>query len=213
MGVVSYVATIEKGVVPEAVLSDVESVYDQTEAVEMDSEEKSVEKEEKSAEKEEKSVEEEEKSVEEEEASSPTEKETIPETDSSFEEKSAMEEKMIMDEKMNTVEKPSTPPTEEKQTLHECTPEGGTMEETKDFTLQINGVSIRVSARQSAKGKCTMNIARESDEYSSYYSTSNNEIEFSVEHNNRRYKTSINRDATMKMLKKRAVSVGLSREC
>ena len=178
--------------VPEAVLSDVESVYDQTEAVEMGSEVKS---------------------VEEEEASSPTEKETIPETDSSFEEKSAMEEKMIMDEKMNTVEKPSTPPTEEKQTLHECTPEGRTMEETKDFTLQINGVSIRVSARQSAKGKCTMNIARESNEYSSYYSTSNNEIEFSVEHNNRRYKTSINRDATMKMLKKRAVSVGLSREC
>lgn len=192
MGIVSYVATIEKGVVPEAVLSDVESVYDQTEAVEMGSEVKS---------------------VEEEEASSPTEKETIPETDSSFEEKSAMEEKMIMDEKMNTVEKPSTPPTEEKQTLHECTPEGRTMEETKDFTLQINGVSIRVSARQSAKGKCTMNIARESNEYSSYYSTSNNEIEFSVEHNNRRYKTSINRDATMKMLKKRAVSVGLSREC
>ena len=206
MGVVLCVATIEKGVVPEAVLSDVESVYDQTEAVEMDSEEKSAEKEEKSAEKEE-------KSVEEEEASSPTEREPIPERVSSFEEKSAMEEKMIMDEKMNTVEKPSTPPTEEKQTLHECTPEGGTMEETKDFTLQINGVSIRVSARQSAKGKCTMNIARESDEYSSYYSTSNNEIEFSVEHNNRRYKTSINRDATMKMLKKRAVSVGLSREC
>ena len=206
MGVVLCVATIEKGVVPEAVLSDVESVYDQTEAPEMDSEEKSVEEEEKS-------VEEEEKSVEEEEASSPTEREPIPERVSSFEEKSAMEEKMIMDEKMNTVEKPSTPPTEEKQTLHECTPEGGTMEETKDFTLQINGVSIRVSARQSAKGKCTMNIARESDEYSSYYSTSNNEIEFSVEHNNRRYKTSINRDATMKMLKKRAVSVGLSREC
>ena len=87
------------------------------------------------------------------------------------------------------------------------------MEETKDFTLQINGVSIRVSASQSAKGKCTMKIERESNEYDSYYSTSNNEIEFSVEHNNRRYKTSINRDATMKMLKKRAVSVGLSREC
>ena len=112
-------------------------------------------------------------------------------------------------------EKPTltTPPTEEKQEVHECTPTERGVEETKDFTLQINGVSIRVSASQSAKGKCTMKIERESKDYDSYYSTSNNEIEFSVEHNNRRYKTSINRDATMKMLKKRAVSVGLSREC
>lgn len=188
--------------VRETVLSDAESVYDQTEAVEMGVEEKPV------------VAKEEEKSVEEEEASTLVEKETIPEIVSSFEEKSGMEEKeAVVDEKMNTVEKPSTPPTEEKQEVHECTPTERTMEETKDFTLQINGVSIRVSASQSAKGKCTMKIERESNEYDSYYSTSNNEIEFSVEHNNRRYKTSINRDATMKMLKKRAVSVGLSREC
>ena len=188
--------------VRETVLSDAESVYDQTEAVEMGVEEKPV------------VAKEEEKSVEEEEASTLVEKETIPEMVSSFEEKSGMEEKeAVVDEKMNTVEKPSTPPMEEKQEVHECTPTERTMEETKDFTLQINGVSIRVSASQSAKGKCTMKIERESNEYDKYYSTSNNEIEFSVEHNNRRYKTSINRDATMKMLKKRAVSVGLSREC
>lgn len=188
--------------VRETVLSDVESVYDQTEVVEMGVEEKSV------VEKEE------EKSVEEEEASTLVEKETTPEMVSSFEDKSGMEEKeAVVDEKMNTVEKPSTPPMEEKQTLQECPPTERAVEETKDFTLEINGVSIRVSASQSAKGKCTMKIERESNEYDSYYSTSNNEIEFSVEHNNRRYKTSINRDATMKMLKKRAVSVGLSREC
>ena len=187
--------------VRETVLSDAESVYDQTEAVEMGVEEKPV------------VAKEEEKSVEE-EASTLVEKETIPEIVSSFEEKSGMEEKeAVVDEKMNTVEKPSTPPMEEKQEVHESTPTERTMEETKDFTLQINGVSIRVSASQSAKGKCTMKIERESKEYDKYYSTSNNEIEFSVEHNNRRYKTSINRDATMKMLKKRAVSVGLSREC
>ena len=188
--------------VRETVLSDVESVYDQTEVVEMGVAEKSV------VEKEE------EKSVEEEEASTLVEKEPIPEIVSSFEEKSGMEEKeAVVDEKMNTVEKPSTPPMEEKQTLQECPPTERAVEETKDFTLEINGVSIRVSASQSAKGKCTMKIERESKDYDSYYSTSNNEIEFSVEHNNRRYKTSINRDATMKMLKKRAVSVGLSREC
>lgn len=187
--------------VRETVLSDAESVYDQTEAVEMGVEEKPV------------VAKEEEKSVEE-EVSTLVEKEPIPEGVSSFEEKSGMEEKeAVVDEKMNTVEKPSTPPMEEKQEVHECPPTERTMEETKDFTLQINGVSIRVSASQSAKGKCTMKIERESNEYDSYYSTSNNEIEFSVEHNNRRYKTSINRDATMKMLKKRAVSVGLSREC
>ena len=171
--------------VRETVLSDAESVYDQTEAVEMGVEEKPV------------VAKEEEKSVEEEEASTLVEKEPIPEIVSSFEEKPTL----------------TTPPTEEKQEVHECTPTERTMEETKDFTLQINGVSIRVSASQSAKGKCTMKIERESNEYDKYYSTSNNEIEFSVEHNNRRYKTSINRDATMKMLKKRAVSVGLSREC
>ena len=188
--------------VRETVLSDAESVYDQTEAVEMGVEEKPV------------VAKEEEKSVEEEEASTLVEKEPIPEIVSSFEEKSGMEEKeAVVDEKMNTVEKPSTPPTEEKQEVHESTPTERTVEETKDFTLQINGVSIRVSASQSAKGKCTMKIERESNEYDKYYSTSNNEIEFSVEHNNRRYKMSINRDATMKMLKKRAVSVGLSREC
>ena len=188
--------------VRETVLSDAESVYDQTEAVEMGVEEKPV------------VAKEEEKSVEEEEASTLVEKETIPEGISSFEEKSGMEEKeAVVDEKMNTVEKPSTPPMEEKQEVHESTPTERTVEETKDFTLQINGVSIRVSASQSAKGKCTMKIERESNEYDKYYSTSNNEIEFSVEYNNRRYKTSINRDATMKMLKKRAVSVGLSREC
>lgn len=138
----------------------------------------------------------EEKSVKE-EVSTLVEKESIPEMASSFEEKPTI----------------TTPPTEEKQEVHECTPTERGVEETKDFTLQINGVSIRVSASQSAKGKCTMKIERESKEYDRYYSTSNNEIEFSVEHNNRRYKTSINRDATMKMLKKRAVSVGLSREC
>lgn len=138
----------------------------------------------------------EEKSVKE-EVSTLVEKESIPEMASSFEEKPTI----------------TTPPTEEKQEVHECTPTERGVEETKDFTLQINGVSIRVSASQSAKGKCTMKIERESNEYDRYYSTSNNEIEFSVEHNNRRYKTSINRDATMKMLKKRAVSVGLSREC
>lgn len=138
----------------------------------------------------------EEKSVKE-EVSTLVEKESIPEMASSFEEKPTL----------------TTPPTEEKQEVHECTPTERGVEETKDFTLQINGVSIRVSASQSAKGKCTMKIERESKEYDRYYSTSNNEIEFSVEHNNRRYKTSINRDATMKMLKKRAVSVGLSREC
>ena len=188
--------------VRETVLSDAESVYDQTEAVEMGVEEKPV------------VAKEEEKSVEEEEASTLVEKESIPEMVSSFEDKSGMEEKeAVVDEKMNTVEKPSTPPMEEKQEVHECPPTERTMEETKDFTLQINGVSIRVSASQSAKGKCTMKIERESNEYDKYYSTSNTEIEFSVEHNNRRYKTSINRDATMKMLKKRAVSVGLSREC
>lgn len=187
--------------VRETVLSDAESVYDQTEAVEMSIEEKPV------------VAKEEEKSVEE-EVSTLVEKEPIPEGVSSFEEKSGMEEKeAVVDEKMNTVEKPSTPPMEEKQEVHECPPTERTVEETKDFTLQINGVSIRVSASQSAKGKCTMKIERESKDYDSYYSTSNNEIEFSVEHNNRRYKTSINRDATMKMLKKRAVSVGLSREC
>ena len=187
--------------VRETVLSDAESVYDQTEAVEMGVEEKPV------------VAKEEEKSVEE-EVSTLVEKEPIPEGVSSFEEKSGMEEKeAVVDEKMNTVEKPSTPPMEEKQTLQECPPTERAVEETKDFTLQINGVSIRVSASQSAKGKCTMKIERESNEYDKYYSTSNNEIEFSVEHNNRRYKTSINRDATMKMLKKRAVSVGLSREC
>ena len=139
----------------------------------------------------------EEKPVEKEEVSTLVEKESIPEMASSFEEKPTL----------------TTPPTEEKQEVHECTPTERGVEETKDFTLQINGVSIRVSASQSAKGKCTMKIERESKEYDSYYSTSNNEIEFSVEHNNRRYKMSINRDATMKMLKKRAVSVGLSREC
>ena len=187
--------------VRETVLSDVESVYDQTEAVEMGVEEKPV------------VAKEEEKSVKE-EVSTLVEKETTPEMVSSFEDKSGMEEKeAVVDEKMNTVEKPSTPPTEEKQEVHECTPTERAVEETKDFTLEINGVSIRVSASQSAKGKCTMKIERESNEYDRYYSTSNNEIEFSVEHNNRRYKTSINRDATMKMLKKRAVSVGLSREC
>ena len=171
--------------VRETVLSDVESVYDQTEVVEMGVEEKPV------------VAKEEEKSVEEEEASTLVEKESIPEMASSFEEKPTL----------------TTPPTEEKQEVHECPPTERTMEETKNFTLQINGVSIRVSASQSAKGKCTMKIERESNEYDRYYSTSNNEIEFSVEHNNRRYKMSINRDATMKMLKKRAVSVGLSREC
>ena len=187
--------------VRETVLSDAESVYDQTEVVEMGVEEKPV------------VAKEEEKSVKE-EVSTLVEKEPIPEMVSSFEEKSGMEEKeAVVDEKMNTVEKPSTPPMEEKQEVQESTPTERTVEETKDFTLQINGVSIRVSASQSAKGKCTMKIERESNEYDSYYSTSNNEIEFSVEHNNRRYKTSINRDATMKMLKKRAVSVGLSREC
>ena len=187
--------------VRETVLSDAESVYDQTEVVEMGVEEKPV------------VAKEEEKSVKE-EVSTLVEKESIPEMASSFEDKSGMEEKeAVVDEKMNTVEKPSTPPMEEKQEVHECTPTERTMEETKNFTLQINGVSIRVSASQSAKGKCTMKIERESNEYDKYYSTSNNEIEFSVEHNNRRYKTSINRDATMKMLKKRAVSVGLSREC
>lgn len=187
--------------VRETVLSDAESVYDQTEAVEMGVEEKPV------------VAKEEEKSVEE-EVSTLVEKEPIPEIVSSFEEKSGMEEKeAVVDEKMNTVEKPSTPLMEEKQEVQESTPTERTMEETKNFTLQINGVSIRVSASQSAKGKCTMKIERESKDYDSYYSTSNNEIEFSVEHNNRRYKTSINRDATMKMLKKRAVSVGLSREC
>lgn len=170
--------------VRETVLSDAESVYDQTEVVEMGVEEKSV------------VAKEEEKSVKE-EVSTLVEKETIPEMASSFEEKPTL----------------TTPPTEEKQEVHESTPTERGVEETKDFTLQINGVSIRVSASQSAKGKCTMKIERESNEYDRYYSTSNNEIEFSVEHNNRRYKTSINRDATMKMLKKRAVSVGLSREC
>ena len=170
--------------VRETVLSDAESVYDQTEVVEMGVEEKSV------------VAKEEEKSVKE-EVSTLVEKESIPEMASSFEEKPTL----------------TTPPTEEKQEVHECTPTERGVEETKDFTLQINGVSIRVSASQSAKGKCTMKIERESNEYDKYYSTSNNEIEFSVEHNNRRYKTSINRDATMKMLKKRAVSVGLSREC
>ena len=170
--------------VRETVLSDAESVYDQTEVVEMGVEEKSV------------VAKEEEKSVKE-EVSTLVEKESIPEMASSFEEKPTL----------------TTPPTEEKQTLQECPPTERAVEETKDFTLQINGVSIRVSASQSAKGKCTMKIERESNEYDRYYSTSNNEIEFSVEHNNRRYKTSINRDATMKMLKKRAVSVGLSREC
>ena len=170
--------------VRETVLSDAESVYDQTEVVEMGVEEKPV------------VAKEEEKSVKE-EVSTLVEKESIPEMASSFEEKPTL----------------TTPPTEEKQEVHECTPTERGVEETKDFTLQINGVSIRVSASQSAKGKCTMKIERESKDYDSYYSTSNNEIEFSVEHNNRRYKTSINRDATMKMLKKRAVSVGLSREC
>ena len=188
--------------VRETVLSDAESVYDQTEAVEMSIEEKPV------------VAKEEEKSVEEEEASTLVEKETIPEGVSYVEEKAGREEKeAVVDEKMNTVEKPSTPPMEEKQEVHECPPTERTVEETKDFTLQIERVSFRVCASQGGRGKCTMKIERESREYDSDYSTSNNEIEFSVEHNNRRYKTSINRDATMKMLKKRAVSVGLSREC
>ena len=120
----------------ETVLSDAESVYDQTEAVEMGVEEKPV------------VAKEEEKSVEEEEASTLVEKEPIPEIVSSFEEKSGMEEKeAVVDEKMNTVEKPSTPPMEEKQEVQESTPTERTMEETKNFTLQINGVSIRVSER------------------------------------------------------------------
>ena len=89
--------------------------------------------------------------------------------------------------------------------LTEAQPE--VAESHKKFTETINGVTFAFSACTPGKGQCVVTIEARSGEYAQFFVPGDNDLQFSIEHKQKHYKTSVPRDATMKELWKRAAQV------
>ena len=80
-------------------------------------------------------------------------------------------------------------------------------EARKAFSQTINGVAFSFAVSRPDKSQCMVTIEARAGEYAVFFVPGANDLQFTIEHKQKQYKTSVPRDATLKELWRRAAQV------
>ena len=80
-------------------------------------------------------------------------------------------------------------------------------EARKAFSQTINGVAFSFAVSRPDKSQCVVTIEARAGEYAVFFEPGADDLQFTIEHKQKQYKTSVPRDATLKELARRAVKV------
>ena len=80
-------------------------------------------------------------------------------------------------------------------------------EARKAFSQTINGVAFSFAVSRPDKSQCMVTIEARAGEYAVFFVPGANDLQFTIEHKQKQYKTSVPRNATLKELARRAVKV------
>ena len=80
-------------------------------------------------------------------------------------------------------------------------------EARKAFSQTINGVVFSFAVSRPDKSQCVVTIEARAGEYAVFFVPGADDLQFTIEHKQKQYKTSVPRDATLKELARRAVKV------
>ena len=80
-------------------------------------------------------------------------------------------------------------------------------EARKAFSQTINGVAFSFAVSRPDKSQCVVTIEARVGEYAVFFEPGADDLQFTIEHKQKQYKTSVPRDATLKELVRRAVKV------
>ena len=80
-------------------------------------------------------------------------------------------------------------------------------EARKAFSQTINGVAFSFAVSRPDKSQCVVTIEARAGEYAVFFVPGANDLQFTIEHKQKQYKTSVPRDATLKELWRRAAQV------
>ena len=80
-------------------------------------------------------------------------------------------------------------------------------EARKVFSQTINGVAFSFAVSRPDKSQCVVTIEARAGEYAVFFVPGADDLQFTIEHKQKQYKTSVPRDATLKELARRAVKV------
>ena len=80
-------------------------------------------------------------------------------------------------------------------------------EARKAFSQTINGVAFSFAVSRPDKSQCVVTIEARMGEYAVFFEPGADDLQFTIEHKQKQYKTSVPRDATLKELARRAVKV------
>ena len=80
-------------------------------------------------------------------------------------------------------------------------------EARKAFSQTINGVAFSFAVSRPDKSQCMVTIEARAGEYAVFFEPGADDLQFTIEHKQKQYKTSVPRNATLKELARRAVKV------
>ena len=80
-------------------------------------------------------------------------------------------------------------------------------EARKAFSQTINGVAFSFAVSRPDRSQCVVTIEARAGEYAVFFVPGANDLQFTIEHKQKQYKTSVPRDATLKELWRRAAQV------
>lgn len=80
-------------------------------------------------------------------------------------------------------------------------------EARKAFSQTINGVAFSFAVSRPDRSQCVVTIEARAGEYAVFFEPGADDLQFTIEHKQKQYKTSVPRDATLKELARRAVKV------
>ena len=80
-------------------------------------------------------------------------------------------------------------------------------EARKAFSQTINGVVFSFAVSRPDKSQCVVTIEARAGEYAVFFEPGADDLQFTIEHKQKQYKTSVPRDATLKELWRRAAQV------
>ena len=78
-------------------------------------------------------------------------------------------------------------------------------EARKAFSQTINGVAFSFAVSRPDKSQCVVTIEARAGKYAVFFMPGADDLQFTIEHKQKQYKTSVPRDATLKELARRAV--------
>ena len=80
-------------------------------------------------------------------------------------------------------------------------------EARKAFSQTINGVAFSFAVSRPDRSQCVVTIEARAGEYAVFFEPGADDLQFTIEHKQKQYKTSVPRNATLKELARRAVKV------